>query len=250
MSRVPLIEICVEGLEGVLAAQAGGADRAELCASLAEGGITPSIGTVRETLVRAAIPFFVIVRPRGGDFLYSDGEFAAMLADVDALREAGAAGIVVGCLTAEGAIDVMRMRALVARARPMAVTCHRAFDMTADAHAALEALIDCGVDRVLTSGLAPAARDSLDLLRSLVVRAGDRIIVMACGRLNSTTIAEVQRATGVREMHFSAAMQADSAMRFRNPHIAMGSVGLEREYRQVLTDPAKVRATIAAVRGA
>ena len=244
----PVIEICVENLDGVLAAEQGGADRAELCAGLVEGGITPSFGTVKEAIARARIPCFVIIRPRGGDFLYSETEFATMLADVAALRDLGAAGVVVGCLTASGAIDVARMRALVECARPMQVTCHRAFDMTADPHAALEALIECGVDRVLTSGQVPAAMDALPLLRALVERAGDRIVVMACGSLTAETIATVRRATGAKEMHFSAPMQIASAMTYRNDTVAMGGLGLPREFVHTVTDPVRVRATIAAAR--
>jgi copper homeostasis protein len=244
----PVIEICVENLDGALAAEHGGADRAELCAGLVEGGITPSFGTVKEAIARVRIPCFVIIRPRGGDFLYSEAEFASMLADVAALRELGAAGVVVGCLTAAGEIDVARMRLLVAAARPMPVTCHRAFDMTADPHAALEALIECGVDRVLTSGQVAAAVDALPLLRALVARAGDRIVVMACGQLTTDTIATVRRATGVKEMHFSAPMQTASAMTYRNETVAMGGLGLDREFTHTVTDPARVRATIAASR--
>jgi len=246
----PIIEICVEGLDGVLAAEQGGADRAELCASLAEGGITPSLGTVKEALLRATIPFFVIVRPRGGDFLYSDTEFATMLADVDALRDVGAAGVVVGCLAADGAVDEARMRRLGPRPRPMRVTCHRAFDMTVDPRAALEALIRCGVDRVLTSGQVPAAIDGLKLLRALVEQAGERIIVMACGRLGPDSIAAVRRETQAREMHFSAPRRGPSAMRYRNETVAMGAMGLEREFISITTDPDLVRATIAAARAA
>jgi copper homeostasis protein len=244
----PIIEICVEGLDGVLAAEQGGADRAELCASLAEGGVTPSLGTVKEALARAKIPFFVIIRPRGGDFLYSDTEFATMLADVTALRALGVAGVVVGCLTEDGAIDEQRMLALVQAARPMRVTCHRAFDMTPDPLAALEALIRCGVDRVLTSGQTPAAIDSLPVLRDLIQQAGARIVVMVCGRLAVDNIAQVKRETGAREMHFSAPMRSDSRMRYRNPTVAMGAMGLEREYISITTDPERVRATIAAAR--
>jgi copper homeostasis protein len=154
----PLIEICVEGLDGFLAAQEGGADRVELCASLIEGGLTPSVGTILEVKARARIPFHVIIRPRGGDFLYSDTEFASMLADVKALRELGVPGIVIGCLTPDGRIDEDRTAQLVRAARPMKVTCHRAFDMTRDPEEALEALIRCGVDRVLTSGQRPDSR--------------------------------------------------------------------------------------------
>ena len=125
-----LIEVCVENTDGLVAAQRAGADRVELCASLLEGGLTPSWGMVEEAKRVATIPFHVIVRPRGGDFLYSEIEFAAMLADVEALRRLGVAGVVVGCLTARGEIDEDRMRVLVEAAGPLSVTCHRAFDMT------------------------------------------------------------------------------------------------------------------------
>src|SRR5690349_11189989 len=140
----PLIEICVEGIDGLLAAQQGGADRVELCASLLEGGITPSLGTVRAALKLATVPFHVMVRPRGGDFLYSAAEFETMQVDVEALRDLGVAGAVFGCLASDGTIDEARMSALVRAAGPINVTCHRAFDMTRDPHEALEALIRCG----------------------------------------------------------------------------------------------------------
>src|SRR5581483_9465296 len=147
-----LFEICVEGVDGAVAAERGGGDRVELCASLVEGGITPSLGTVRATVGAVRVPVMVMVRPRGGDFLYSPLEFASMRDDVAALRETGAAGVVFGCLTSDGLIDEERTRELVAAARPLSVTVHRAFDMTDDPEDALEALIRCGVDRVLTSG--------------------------------------------------------------------------------------------------
>ncbi len=246
----PVIEICVDGLDGLLAAQQGGADRAELCSATIDGGLTPSIGTVKEALRLAKIPFFVIIRPRGGDFLFSDTEFATMLTDVETLRDLGVQGVVIGCLTANGEIDEARTRLLVERARPMRVTCHRAFDMTADPKAALETLIRCGVDRVLTSGQRPSAMEGLALLRALVEQAGDRIIVMGCGQLDTTTIAQVHRETGVKEMHFSANSELQSGMVYRNTEVAMGSTGLAREFINTVTDPAKVRATIAAVRGA
>ncbi|RUU75294.1 copper homeostasis protein CutC, partial [Mesorhizobium sp. M7A.F.Ca.MR.362.00.0.0] len=150
--RLPLIEICVEGIDGLLAAQAAGADRIELCASLIEGGITPSLGTVRAALEQASVPFHVMVRPRGGDFLYSETEYASMLADVSALRELGVPGVVFGCLNADGTMDEARMSELTQAAGPLNVTCHRAFDMTRDPAEALESLIRSKVGRVLTSG--------------------------------------------------------------------------------------------------
>ncbi|WP_292238717.1 copper homeostasis protein CutC [Mesorhizobium sp.] len=236
----PLIELCVEGIDGLLAAQAAGADRVELCASLVEGGITPSLGTVRVALERATIPFHVIVRPRGGDFLYSEAEYQSMLADIGALRDLGVAGIVVGCLTADGAIDEARMSELVRAAGPLNVTCHRAFDMTRDPAEALEALIRCKVGRVLTSGQRDTALEGVDLLARLVRQAGARIIILGCGG--------VRRQTGLTEMHFAALADVPSAMRHRNPHVGMGGTDLDREYRNTVTDQDLAAATIAAAR--
>lgn len=244
----PHIEVCVEGIDGLVAAQEAGADRVELCAGLIEGGLTPSMGTVRAALAVATIPFHVIVRPRGGDFLYSEREFGSMLEDVRLLREAGVAGVVVGCLTADGQIDEARMRALVKAARPLAVTCHRAFDMTRDPVEAIEALVRCGVDRVLTSGQHDTALEGLDVLRRTVAAAAGRIKIMACGALDHTNVARVLRETGADELHFAALTTLPSGMRFRNPGVGMGGTALDREYQLTLTDTEAVRRTIAAAR--
>ncbi|TPK79448.1 copper homeostasis protein CutC [Mesorhizobium sp. B2-4-18] len=246
--RPPLIEICVEGIDGLLAAQAAGADRVELCASLVEGGTTPSLGTVRAALDQATVPFHVMVRPRGGDFLYSETEYRSMLADVAALRELGVPGVVFGCLNADGAIDEQRMRELTEAAGPLNVTCHRAFDMTRDPAEALEALIRCRVGRVLTSGQRDTAIEGLALLQELVLLAGERIIILGCGGLDLGNIAEVRARTGLAEMHFAALKDVSSAMRYRNPKVGMGGSDLDREYRNTLTDTALVAATIAAAK--
>ncbi len=248
MSKTPVIEICVEGIDGLIAAQEAGADRVELCASLLEGGLTPSLGTVRVALDRATIPFHVIVRPRGGDFLYSDAEFASMVQDVNALREIGVAGVVVGCLTADGAIDEGRMRTLVDAAGPLNVTCHRAFDMTNDPLAALEALIRSGCNRVLTSGQRDSAEDGAALLGQLVAAAGDRIIIMGCGGLTEENIGAVKAQAGLGELHFAALKDVPSGMLYRNPNVGMGGTDLDREYRNTLTDGPAVARTIAAAR--
>lgn len=246
--RGPLVEICVEGIDGLVAAQAGGADRVELCAALVEGGITPSLGTVRAALAIATVPFFVMVRPRGGDFLYSDREYASILDDVASLRDLGVAGVVVGCLTPDGRIDEQRMSALVDAAGPLAVTCHRAFDMTRDPEEALEALIRCGVDRVLTSGQRDTAVEGADLLARLVGRAGDRIIILGCGALDPGNVGPVLRRTGLKEIHFAALRDTASGMTYRNPKVGMGGGDLDREYRIIVTDPDLVARTIAAAR--
>jgi len=243
-----LFEICVEGIDGVVAAQEGGGDRVELCASLMEGGITPSFGTIRAALKLSYLPIHVILRPRGGDFLYSDAEFATMLDDAREIARLGAAGIVIGCLTADGRIDEERMRALVEAAQPLSVTCHRAFDMTRDPAEALEALIRCGIARVLTSGQQSRAIDAIPLLKGLNAQAAGRIKIMACGELAPDTIAQVVRETGGEEFHFAALKTIPSAMAYRNDQVGMGATALDREYSNTITDPDLVRATIAAAR--
>jgi copper homeostasis protein len=246
----PLIEVCVEGIGGLVAAQTAGADRVELCASLLEGGLTPSLGTVRQALRAATVPFHVIVRPRGGDFLYSAREFASMLEDIGALRALDVPGVVVGALTADGEIDEARMAALVAAAGPMSVTCHRAFDMTRDPLAALAALIRCGADRVLTSGQRDTAVEGLPVIRSVVEAARGRLKVMACGALDATNVSLVRRVSGADELHFAALRTVRGGMRFANPAVAMGHDGDgSREYLLTVTDEAAVRSTIAAARG-
>ena len=249
MTTTPLkIEICVEGIDGLVAAQNAGADRVELCASLIEGGLTPSLGTVRQALAVATIPFHVIIRPRGGDFLYSELEYASMLDDVRAMRELGVAGVVVGCLTEDGRIDEARMRALVEAAGPLAVTCHRAFDMTRDYAEAIEALVRCGVGRVLTSGQRDTAIEGLDILGETVRLADGRLKIMACGALDATNISTVLAASGADELHFAALATLKSPMRFRNEHVGMGGTAIEREFELTVTDESAVRRTIAAAR--
>lgn len=248
ISKHPLVEVCVEGMDGLVAAEQAGADRVELCASLLEGGITPSYGTIRDACQIAAIPFHVIVRPRGGDFLYSDREFAAMIDDVATCRDLGAAGVVFGCLSPDGTIDEDRMSQLVAAAGPLSVTCHRAFDMTRDPFEALEALVRCGVARVLTSGQRDSAEEGADVLARLVERAGGRIVVMGCGGLGPDNIARIVAATGLKEVHFAAPREVPSRMVFRNRHVGMGGTPLDREYRNTVTDGDLVAATIAALR--
>lgn len=251
MSKYPFkIEICVEGIDGLMAAQTAGADRVELCAGLVEGGLTPSLGVVRESQRQASIPFHVIIRPRGGDFLYSEREFATMIDDVKAMRELGVAGVVIGCLTPDGRIDEVRTKALVEAAGPMSVNYHRAFDMTADYREAIEALVRCGVQRVLTSGQRDTAVEGSDVLKDSVAIANGRIAIMACGELDASNIAQVRQATGVDEMHFASPVTIKSGMEFRNPHVGMGGTAIEREYQVTLTNVDAVRATIAAAREA
>lgn len=242
------VEICVEGVDDLVVAQQAGADRAELCTGLLEGGLTPSFGMVRTALAVATIPFHVMIRPRRGDFLYSELEFRSMLEDVKAMKDLGVAGIVTGCLTADGTIDETRTKALVDAARPMNVTCHRAFDMTRDVTEAIDELVRCGVDRVLTSGQVNSAQEGLATLVKTVAAARGRIRIMACGGLDPDNIAEVYLRGRVDDLHFAAPRQEESGMRFRNTGVMMGEEVAEAEFVVTVTDGANVKATIAALR--
>lgn len=246
--NVPLVEVCVEGVEGLRAAQAAGADRIELCAALAEGGLTPSLGTVREALRIATLPVHVMIRPRGGDFLYSDAEFASMLADATMFAAEGAHGLVAGFLDPDGRVDTMRTRAFVEAASPASVTFHRAFDMARDPFEALEVLVECGVNRVLTSGRKPSADAGVDVLQQLREQAGDRIGVIACGGIRVHNLASIRNATGIDEFHCGPVCAAESGMRFRNPAISMSGGDPAQEYRATICDADAVRAIVDAAR--
>ena len=196
-----LVEICVGDLESALAAAQGRADRIELCADLAGGGTTPSHGTVALATELITVPIFVLIRPRAGDFVPSRHEFAAMLHDVVFAKVQGASGVVIGVLHADRTIDRARVSELIAVARPLEVTFHRAFDSTINRIAALEVLIALGVDRVLTSGGGAMAMEGLGLLSRTVAHAGGRIGILAGGGVSEANVATIIERTGVREIH-------------------------------------------------
>ncbi|TDD82766.1 copper homeostasis protein CutC [Actinomadura rubrisoli] len=233
-------EICIDSVAGAIAAEKAGAHRVELCAALFEGGLTPTLGTVRAALAAvSSIRVHVIIRPRGGDFIFDGHEVAAMEHDVVLAREAGAHGVVIGALTAEGGIDRPVTERLIAAADGLPVTFHRAFDMAADPFAALETLVDLGVDRVLTSGQDVSVLEGAPLIAELVERAGDRIVVMPGGGVTGRNIARIVQATGAREIHFAALSDEPSPAVHRNPYPFMGGELRRPEYqRQVTTAPA------------
>ena len=196
-----LVEACVDSLESAQAAERGGAARLELCANLAVGGTTPSAKLVTSVRAGVAIPVFAMVRPRSGGFVYSDAEIATMLADIDRLRVAGAHGVVIGALTVEGAVNSRAVRALVQTSRPLPVTFHKAFDAIEDQPAALERLVDAGVQRILTSGGQPSALDGKARIAELIRQANGRIVVMPGGGVRASNVVAIVRATGAREVH-------------------------------------------------
>ena len=244
-----IYEICVDSVAGVRAAKDAGAHRVELCADLMEGGVTPSLGMIRQARKVAGIDVNVIIRPRGGDFLFNDDEFASMRADIETAKSEGANGVVIGLLTAAGEIDRDRTRELVALARPLSVTFHRAFDVAADPFAALEALIDLGVDRLLTSGQEPSVLEGLPLVVELVKRAGDRIVIMPGGGITARNVERIVVAARPREMHFAALDAMESGMRFRRPHVFMGGELRPPEYDRLDTSRALIRSVMAKASG-
>ncbi|MBQ9660788.1 MAG: copper homeostasis protein CutC [Bacteroidales bacterium] len=196
-------EACCPSLEAVLAAGRTGARRIELCGRLEIGGVTPPEELLRAALAATMLPVNVLVRPRGGDFVYDEAEVQAMLAGIRLCRTLGANGVVIGALTRDGRVDLPVMRRLIAEARPLQVTFHRAFDETADPLAALEEIISLGCGRLLTSGHAPDAFAGRFLIGKLVRRAAGRIVVMAGCGVRPGNIAQIARETGAPEFHSS-----------------------------------------------
>ncbi len=249
MTENPRIEICANSSESAVRAQEGGAYRVELCAGIPEGGTTPSYGEIvmaRKMLSETKL--HVIIRPRGGDFLYSKEELEIMLHDVKICRELGADGIVFGCLTADGEIDMEAMRPLMEASEGMNVTFHRAFDMCKDPMRALEQIIELGCTRILTSGQEPTAEAGIPLLKQLVERAAGRIIIMpGCG-VRPANIRKIASETGACEFHFSGRKSVESGMKYRNPRVSMGGTVKIEEYERDITAPELVRAAYDALK--
>ncbi len=235
------LEIVVYNIESALKAQEGGADRIELCDNPAEGGTTPSFGMIESVRQNVNLDLFVMIRPRGGDFNYSNYEFHCMKRDIYQCQRISVDGIVFGILNADGTLDKKRCKELIDKARPLQVTCHRAFDMTRDPFEALEDCIEVGFDRILTAGHQTTAALGADLIAELVKKANGRIAIMPGSGVNENTVEEIVRKTKVTEVHFSATAFRDSVMQYRNQAITgMGSEeGAEFKYRTV--DPERVR---------
>jgi copper homeostasis protein len=242
------VEICVDSAEGAFAAERGGADRVELCDNQLEGGTTPSAGCIKVARRGLKIGLQVIIRPRGGDFLYNNDELEVMREDIHIAKDLGADGVVLGCLTAAGDIDCARTEELIALARPLNITFHRAFDMCRDPQKGLEDLIKLGIDRVLTSGQEASCLEGLDLLTSLAKQAAGRIIVMPGGGITTRNIRKIVSATGVNEVHLSARTEVDSAMQYRNSRVFMGGTLRPAEFSWKATDEELVRGVVESVR--
>jgi copper homeostasis protein len=226
-----LIEVCVDSVSSAIAAERGGAGRIELCSNLFEGGVTPSAGLIEQTRARTSVGLQVMVRPRGGDFCYTREEFETIQSDIAAIKKLGADGVVFGLLAAEGNVDIDRTRQLIELARPLNVTFHRAFDMSADLFRALEDICTTGADRILTSGGERTCMEGVPTITRLVKAAGDRIAIMAGGNIRDHNARSIIEKTGIREIHVGLASLVASPMIYRNPRIFMGAAA-GREYKR------------------
>jgi copper homeostasis protein len=242
-----LLEVCAGDIDSVIAAANGGAHRVELCSALVEGGVTPSIGFIKQALKVNGIKVHVLIRPRGGDFLYTKEEVDIMVDDVIACREAGVHGVVIGALTADGHIDVDVCRRLVeAAGHDINITFHRAFDLCADPIEALDQIIALGCNRLLTSGQAASAIEGVDMLAKLVQHANGRLTILAGGGVSASNAAQIIAQSGTNEVHASARSTVGSKMTYRKDGVSMGAPDSD-EYARKVTDVEIVKNILAAI---
>jgi copper homeostasis protein len=237
-----ILEVCANSATSAIAAQEGGAARVELCENLAEGGTTPSYGQIILARKHLHIKLYVLIRPRRGDFLYTDLEFEVMQADIRTCIEAGCDGVVIGMLKADGSVDKERCTELVRLARQwgLGVTFHRAFDMCADQFQALEDIIEIGCERVLTSGGKSTAMEGATVIAHLVEKAAGRIAIMPGSGITESNVADLVHFTGVTEVHSSARSKFEGGMQYKNDHILLTD-GLSDEYSIDLTSVDRVK---------
>jgi copper homeostasis protein len=238
------LEICVDNVESAIEAQNAGADRIELCNNLMEGGTTPGLGTICSAKNKLTIGLHVIIRPRGGDFLYSDLDFDIMRRDIESSGEYGADGVVLGMLLPDGTIDIDRTAKLIELARPMSVTFHRAYDMCKDPFKGLEDVIATGADRLLTSGQKNIVEEGVELINQLIKQARKRIIIMPGSGINSSNITHIAVATGAKEFHLTGRKVIDSEMIYRKENISMGGTSGTPEFSRKVADPDMIRSII------
>jgi copper homeostasis protein len=240
------VEICVDSIASAVAAARGGAHRLELCASLAEGGITPSAGMIATVRSLVSIPVYVMIRPRGGDFCYSAEEFSAMKRDIAIARQLRADGVVLGILNEDGGIDLARCRELRDCAQSMTLTFHRAFDVSRDLTRSLTDIISLGFDRLLTSGGEQKVEDAVPVIVRLRELASDRIALMIGSGVNSDNVQRLIVQTGVREVHASARHPEPGPMRYRNSRVSFATPP-QSDYERIVADEAEVRKLVLAV---
>jgi copper homeostasis protein len=238
-----VVEVCAFSLESCIAAEKGGAKRVELCASLYEGGTTPSAGLIQLAKQRTSLEIHVMIRPRGGDFCYSEDEISVMQNDIRMAKSLGCDGIVLGILQKDGKVNISQTEAMVDLAKPMQTTFHRAIDMTPDYLEALENIIETGCVRILTSGQKNTAMEGIDAIKNLVKQANGRIEIMAGSGVNADN-AQTLIHIGVDALHLTGKSVRDSEMVYRKAGIAMGGLSEVPEYEIVYSDIEKIQAVV------
>lgn len=233
-----ILEVIGFNIESCITAQDAGAGRIELCASPPEGGTTPSYAFVKAARRILHIPLYVMIRPRGGDFLYTDDEFKMMQEDIRICKDLGADGVVLGMLKENGAIDIARTSALVEIAYPLGVTFHRAFDRVRDYRKALKDVISTGCERILTSGLHPDCMQGIEILKDLTALANHEIIIMPGSGVRPSNIVQIVEETGAIEIHSSASVPAKSAMQYQNAHLSesLDTVKVDGDTVKIMVD--------------
>jgi copper homeostasis protein len=234
------LEVCIDSVDSGTIAEKAGADRVELCDNLYEGGTTPSLGTIRMARKSISIPINIIIRPRGGDFLYNATDYNIIIEDIKAIKAEGINGIVIGMLLPDGHIDIDRMKEVVNLARPMSVTFHRAFDMTPEPFVALEEVIATGADRLLTSAHGNMVFNDAKLIKELISRAKGRIIIMPGAGINENNIADIINKTDASEYHITGRKIVDSKMVYRKEGIYMGGLAEIPEFTRKYADHATI----------
>jgi len=240
MNKNYLIEVCAANIQSAIAAQQSGAKRIELCDNLYEGGTTPSYATIKIAREKLDIGLNVMIRPRGSDFCYSDMEFEIMKEDILICKELDVDGVVFGILLPDGNIDTERTKQLVGFARPMNITFHRAFDVTPDPFKALEDIIDLGIDRILTAGQKNTVSEGKYLIKQIIEKAGDRIIIIPGSGINEKNIKEIRDLTGAKEFHLTGRKTVQSKMEYRKEGIYFGGLIQIPEYEINITDTDKI----------
>lgn len=240
MGKKYLLECATDSVESALAAARGGADRLELCSNLIIGGTTPTMALFDEVRSHSDIPLFILIRPRFGDFLYSDYEANVICREIEMFQKAGAQGVVIGSLNRDGSLNEEHMKRFIEKAKDMSVTLHRAFDMSADPIATLEKAKALGVNTILTSGQAPSSLDGIDLYEKLLEKANGELTILAGGGIKAATIKTLLEKTSLTAFHMSGKIVVESEMQYRNPVVSMGLPGIS-EYNIWLTDEKNVR---------
>ena len=234
------LEVCVDSVESAVIAQKGGADRLEVCANLMIGGTTPGVSQFKQIRKACDIALHVLIRPRFGDFLYTKAEYQMLSEDIEMFRSLGADGVVVGCLCADGTLDLERMKELRERANGIHMTLHRAFDVCKDPYQTLREAVSLGIDTILTSGQADNCHTGRETLKQLIAQAGDQIEILVGSGVNAALIRQLKEEIHAKSFHLSGKRRTESGMAYRNPNVHMGLNGID-EYELFYTDESAVR---------